>query len=62
MSDSLLPEQDPSSPAPVCPACKQNMRLLGIAPHSDPARTAKQYHYECAGCGYRYTMTIEQAE
>ena len=45
---------------PACPACKRNMRLGRIEHHPDPTRSAKLYNYEC-DCGYRYTMTIEQA-
>jgi hypothetical protein len=45
---------------PVCPACKRNMRLSRIDRHPDPDRSARLYNFQC-DCGYRYTMTIEQA-
>jgi hypothetical protein len=64
MSDSAMPLHDPPqdhSSAPICPPCKTAMPLARVEPHSDPARTAKQFFYECSACGYRYTMTIEQA-
>jgi hypothetical protein len=50
-----------SQDAPVCPACKRHMRLSRIDRHPDPDRRARLYNFECQ-CGYRYTMTIEQAE
>jgi hypothetical protein len=37
------------------------MRLNRIDRHPDPDRRAKLFNFECQ-CGYRYTMTIEQAE
>ena len=45
--------------APVCPACRRNMRLDRIDHHPDPGRSARLYNFKC-DCGYRYTMTIEQ--